>query len=169
MRLLVTRPEPDGEQTAAALRARGHEVLVSPLLHIDAIPDADLGAGPWAGIIMTSSNAARALERHPRGPEIARLPVFTVGRRTAVAARSVGFADVASADGDADDLVRAILARHLETGAALLYLAGEDRAADVAGALVAQGLRVETAVVYRAVAADGLPGGNARGTVGRRD
>src|SRR5438067_7912940 len=32
MRLLVTRPEPDGERTAASLRARGREVTLAPLL-----------------------------------------------------------------------------------------------------------------------------------------
>ena len=48
MRLLVTRPEPDNERTAAALRAQGHEVLLAPLLHIEAVADADLGAPPWA-------------------------------------------------------------------------------------------------------------------------
>ena len=32
MRILVTRPLPDGERTAAALRARGHDVLLVPLM-----------------------------------------------------------------------------------------------------------------------------------------
>ena len=32
MRLLVTRPEPDATRTAETLRARGHDVLVAPLL-----------------------------------------------------------------------------------------------------------------------------------------
>ena len=40
----------------------------------------------------------------------------------------------------------------------LLYLAGSDRARDLAGDLSAAGLRVETAEVYRAIAATALPG-----------
>lgn len=157
VRLLVTRPDPDGEQTAAGLRARGHEVLVSPLLHIEALPDADLGAGPWTGIIMTSSNAARALAQHPRCGELTRSPVFAVGRRTAAAARAAGFAEIVSAEGDTEELIGVIRVRYHAANAALLYLAGADRAADVAGALMAGGLRVDTAVVYRAVAARELP------------
>lgn len=157
MRLLVTRPEPDGEQTAAALRARGHAALISPLLRIEAIADADLGAGPWAGLILTSSNAARAIARHPRCGELADLPVFTVGRRTAAAARRAGFSRIVSADGGADDLVRMILLQRGGTGGLLLHLAGEDRAADVAGALRAQDVRTDTAIVYRAAAATELP------------
>jgi len=31
MRLLVTRPQDDGERTAARLRARGHHVTLAPL------------------------------------------------------------------------------------------------------------------------------------------
>ena len=42
MRLLVTRPEPDNARTAAALRAKGHEVVLAPLLHIEAVAGADL-------------------------------------------------------------------------------------------------------------------------------
>ena len=38
MRLLITRPEPDNERTAAVLRAQGHDVLLAPLLHIEASP-----------------------------------------------------------------------------------------------------------------------------------
>src|SRR5438128_1809813 len=64
MRLLVTRPAPDGERTAAVLRARGHEVLLLPLLRVEFIPDAPLGPGPWDGVLMTSANAARALAVH---------------------------------------------------------------------------------------------------------
>ena len=43
--------------------------------------------------------------------EVAALPVFAVGRRTAEAARAAGFADVMSADGDVGDLARAHRAR----------------------------------------------------------
>jgi uroporphyrinogen-III synthase len=157
VRLLVTRPEPDGARTAAALRARGHEVTVAPLLRVAAIADADLGAGPHAGVIITSVNAARALAAHPRGAELVRLPAFAVGRRSADAARAMGFGDVTSADGDAHDLVRLIAARGAGTHAPLLYLAGEDRAADVAAELDKHGVPVRTVVVYRTVAVAAFP------------
>lgn len=157
VRLLVTRPEPEGEETAARLRARGHEVLVAPLLRIELATDADIGAGPWSGIVMTSRNAVRAIARHPRCAELRSLPVFAVGRRTAAAAGAAGFSEVLSADGDAADLVRLILAHRAAIGGPLLYLAGADRAADLSGALRAGGVKVDTVVIYRAVAADELP------------
>jgi len=156
MRLLVTRPEPDGARTAAALRARGHEVDLVPLLRIEPDPDAALGPGPWGAVLITSANAARAIAAHPRRAELLARPAFAVGRRSAEAARAAGFADVVTADGNAEDLARLVAAR---TGPdlPLLYLAGEDRAADLAGLLSTRSLRVETVVVYRAIAAPSLP------------
>jgi|SRR4051812_41394661 uroporphyrinogen-III synthase len=152
MRLLVTRPEEDALRSAESLRARGHEVVVAPLMDTQSIAG-DFG-GPFAAVLMTSANAARALAVHPRAAELARLPVLTVGARTAAAARAGGFADVESADGALADLVR--LAKRF-AGRRLLYLAGEDRAGDLAGELSAHGIMVETAVIYRAVTSDVLP------------
>ena len=156
MRVLVTRPEPDGERTAHKLRARGCDVLLGPVLRIKHIDQADLGAGPWDAVAMTSASAAHALERHSRHLEMTRLPALTVGRRTAEAARAVGFTDIASADGNELALAHLIGAR-LVRGNKILYLAGEDRAGDLATAVAPHGVGVETVVVYRAVAADRLP------------
>src|SRR5262249_61439308 len=83
MRLLVTRPEPDGARTAAALRARGHDVMLAPLLSIEPEVEADLGSGPWDGVLITSASAARAIAAHPRIGELVDLPLFAVGRRSA--------------------------------------------------------------------------------------
>jgi len=157
MRLLVTRPEPDGERTAAALRAMGHEVMLAPLLQIEPVADAELGSGPWAAILLTSANGARAVAVHRRRAELIALPVFAVGDSSAEAARAAGFADVTSASGDGRDLVRRAGARFVGSIRPLLYLAGEDRARDLAGELGAFGLAVHTAVIYRAVAATVLP------------
>ena len=154
MRLLVTRPEPDAARSADALRARGHQVLVAPLLQTQTIA-ADFG-GPFAAVLMTSANAARALAAHPRAAELTSLPVLTVGARSAEAARAAGFTNVVSAEGALADLVR--LAAERFPAGRLLYLAGEDRAGDLAGDLSAHGIAVETAVIYRAVARETLPG-----------
>jgi uroporphyrinogen-III synthase len=157
MRLLVTRPSPDGERTATELRARGHQVLLAPLLRIEAIADADIGSGPWAAILLTSANGARAIRKHKRCAELLALPVLAVGRASAEAARDASFSDVVSADGDAGDLARLAAARFAGTGQPLLHLAGEDRARDLAGDLGSRGVAVQTAVIYRAVTALRLP------------
>ena len=155
MRLLVTRPEPDASRSAERLRALGHEVLLAPLLRTETI-EASF-TGPFAAVLMTSANSARAIAAHPRVKELTARPAFTVGARSAAAARACGFAQVESADGALGDLVRLVAARFAGTRARLVYLAGEDRAGDLAAALAAHGIAVETAVVYRAVALDALP------------
>jgi uroporphyrinogen-III synthase len=155
MRLLITRPEPDATRTAHTLRARGHEVLVAPLFETQ-IVGVDF-KGPYGAVLMTSANAARAISRHPHFPSLRALPAFVVGNRTAEAARAAGFTSVESADGSLAELADLVSS---SPGAAipLLYLAGEDRAGDLAGDLAARGFKVETVVIYRAVAAECLPG-----------
>jgi uroporphyrinogen-III synthase len=149
LRLLVTRPEPDASRTADALRAKGHTVLVAPMLTFEPIHDAIIGTGPWAGVLLTSANAARALVRHAQFAVLKELPVVAVGDRTAEVSRALGFADVTSAAGNAADLARAATARFAAEEAAVLYAAAEDRAVDVADLLADEGVRVHTAIVYR--------------------
>lgn len=156
MRILLTRPQDEAERSAETLRALGHEPLIAPVLRIEAMPQADLGEGPFAALLMTSGNAARILQDHPRRAELLRLPVFAVGQKTAQAAQRAGCADVVSADGDSADLLRLIAARLPETSLPLLYLAGSDISRDLGSALSARGLKVRTVVVYRARAATAL-------------
>jgi uroporphyrinogen-III synthase len=151
MRLVVTRPQADGERTAAALRAQGHDVLLAPLMWVEALP-ADL-AGDWGAVVITSANAPIALADNPARDALLKLPLYAVGRRSADAARAAGFTDVTSAGGDVHDLVQLIAERHADANAPLLYLAGEDRAADLPGELAVHGVAAEMRVVYRAVTA----------------
>jgi uroporphyrinogen-III synthase len=164
MRLIVTRPQPEAERTAAALRRAGHAVEVAALLRIESIPDAELDSRPWSALVVTSANALRALDEHPRRAELldqlSGLRVFAVGRRTAAAARAAGFSDAEAAGRNMQEL-----AQHLRAWAKaepagrdpLLYLAGEDRSGDLPGALAAAGQSVTTVVVYRAIKADKFP------------
>jgi uroporphyrinogen-III synthase len=151
MRLVITRPEADGARTADALRARGHEVLLAPLMQVAPVA-ADL-AGTWGALLITSANAPAAIAHDPARAALARCPLYAVGRRSAEAARAAGFTDVVTAGGDVRDLVRLIVARRADARAPLLYLAGEDRAADLIGELTARGIAAEMRVVYRAVTA----------------
>ena len=148
MRVVVTRPQADGERTAAALEALGHEVLVAPLMRVEPVA-VDL-AGTWSAIVITSANALQAIPATADG--VKTLPVFAVGDRSAEAARRAGFAEVSSANGDIKDLVRLVAARAVGAKTRLLYLAGEDRAGDLVAQLAAHGIDAEMKVVYRTVA-----------------
>jgi uroporphyrinogen-III synthase len=160
VRVLLTRPEAEAERTAAKLSARGVDVLRAPLLRVESVA-AEIAAGPWSGLVLSSANAARALAQLPRLHNLVALPVFTVGRATAKAARAAGCALVHCAEGDQRDLVRLIADKQAsastQSGAPLLYLAGEDRAGDLGAALAPHGLDVHTVVVYRAITAATFP------------
>ncbi len=156
MRLLLTRPQLEAERTATALRAMGHDVVIAPVLTIEDIADVEIGAGPFGAVLMTSGNAARAVAGHPRCASLTPLDCFAVGSQTAAAAREAGFANVHAAGGDGADLARLIGEGFRERTLPLLYLAGDDRARDMAAELAPHGLRLEIAVVYRARAAHSL-------------
>jgi uroporphyrinogen-III synthase len=155
MRVLVTRPKPDAQRTAAALRERGHDVFTAPLLRIEVIA-ADVGGGPFTGVLMTSANAARAIQAHPRGRELCDLPAFVVGRRSARAAQEAGFSEVVAANGGMRDLVREIALRAPRCGQ-LIYLCGQDRSGDLKGELASRGVAVQCVEIYRALAARQFP------------
>ena len=156
MRLLVTRPEPDAYRTAAALRERGHTVSLAPLLKIEGVPT-DIGTGPWDAVVMTSANSCRAAATHPRFPELVHRAAFCVGQYSAEAARDVGFADVTAAGGDAAELAQMLKERFAARDRHLLYLAGEDRAADLAADLATHGIYMKTVVIYRALKVPEFP------------
>ncbi|MGJ5139358.1 uroporphyrinogen-III synthase [Bradyrhizobium oligotrophicum] len=158
MAVLVTRPAPDNERTAAALRARGFDVLLAPMLRFEPValpPDAGRDA---AGLIVTSSNALRAAAPQLGASALLRLPLFAVGDQTAAAARDAGFTQVISAAGDATAL-RDLIANGgvVDAGATLLYLAGADISRDLASELAARGYDVVTQTVYRMAQVTSLP------------
>jgi uroporphyrinogen-III synthase len=161
MAVLVTRPHPDDEATAGALRARGFEVLRAPMLRFAAVPFQDDVDARYDAVIVTSANALRAIEPQLAGSRLLELPLFAVGDHTASAARRAGFGQVIAAKGDAAalrDLVQAgVKSKHLKRGSALLYLAGADLARDLAGELGEKGFTVVTHTTYRMIPVSNLP------------
>ena len=148
MRVVITRPQPAAERTAAALAARGHDVWAVPLMQVEPVA-ADL-SGDWGAVIVTSANAPAAIAGNPARAGLLALPLLAVGQRSADAARAAGFTEVSSAGGDVRDLLRALTTRRPDKVAPLLYLAGEDRTTDLAAELAAHGIAAEMRVVYRA-------------------
>lgn len=152
MRILVTRTQPEAQRTAARLAALGHEALLAPLVSIVAT-DATLPERPFDAVLATSAQAI-ALLRETRG--LHDLPIFTVGARTAAAARAAGFSGVRAPAPDARRLAETIAAFH-PAPAAFLYLAGRDRKPDLEATLGQSGHRIEVVVTYAAKAAVVLP------------
>ena len=169
MRLLVTRPAMDAAALADLLAAQGHDVLISPMIHIELnaveLPDATA----HGGLALTSANGVRALMAHlaqlPNAQRDAQMaawaarPAFAVGPQTAAALQAAGFQNIHQADGDVDALIDLIMADYAVDDAEvlpLLHIAGRDRAGDLVGGLKAQNIACGRAVLYRAEAAAGF-------------
>ena len=161
MAVLVTRPHPDDEATAAALRAKGFKVLRAPMLRFEPVAFHDDSDAHYGAVIVTSANALRGIEPQLAGSRLLKLPLFAVGEHTAVAARGAGFGHVIPAHGDAASLRDGVLAsaraKQLKKTSALLYLAGADLARDLAGELGERGFNVVTRTTYRMIPVSDLP------------
>jgi uroporphyrinogen-III synthase len=145
---LLTRPAAQGDRFAAGLADRFggalrlvQAPLLAPVFLAPAIPD------PLAGVIFTSETGVAALARlipAPRG-----LPAWCVGGRTAEAARRAGFAP-RSAEGDAEDLLRLLLAdpKAAALNAPLLHARGQEARGELSRRLADRGIAATEAVVY---------------------
>jgi uroporphyrinogen-III synthase len=154
VRILVTRPKEDAEETAATLRARGHSVLIAPLIEIRFLEGPDISLDGIQAVLATSSNGVQALALRTMRRDV---PLFAVGAQTARIARDAGFASVRSANGDARALAAETLVWAKPDAGVLLHAAGAETKGQLAEALGAAGLDVRTIALYDAVAVSTLP------------
>ena len=150
--MLVTRPEPGASETAARLRSMGLNPVLAPMLEIEVLCPSLPDPASVQAVLITSGNALPALTASWHAA-----PLLTVGNATAARARTAGFADVASADGDATGLAAFAAARCRPDAGSLLIAAGKRRSADLATALSARGYDVIIAEVYDARPTTALP------------
>ena len=150
MKIWIARAEPGAGRTAERVRALGHDPLVAPVLQVRSLPgEVDLdGVGALA---FTSPNgvgafAARCADRG--------LPVFAVGAATARAARTAGFAAVASADGDVAALAALIAASRDRFAGLVLAPGALEPAGDLLGGLYAKGVSARVQAIYETCAID---------------
>lgn len=161
MAVLLTRPHPDNEDSAARLRARGLKVLLAPMLRLEPIGLSEAPRGHYDAVIVTSANALRAIEPQLARTDLTSRPLFAVGERTAAAARRMGFGDVIAAGGDSallrDCVLESAQAEALPATSRLLYLTGADLSRDLVGELAAHGIEVVAETTYRMIALATLP------------
>lgn len=155
MRMLVTRPEPDGQSTQARLAALGIEALAAPVMVRQTLDTSLPPADGFTAMVLTSTNALRALAERDMIERYRHLPVFAVGDRTAMEAREAGFSEVVSAAGAFADLVNAMTIARV--AGPIFYPAARHQSADLARALAPLGVMVATAKIYEMVAVDALP------------
>jgi len=141
VRVVVTRPGAGGEELAARLRGRGHEVVLCPLIAIEPLGDEPVEVAGYDWVVVTSPNGARELLRRSHG----RLP--------RVAAIGPGTAAALTAAGVEPDLVPAVstqegLLAELPRPAGRVLFAGAEDARPV----LSRALAADVVPLYRTVA-----------------
>jgi uroporphyrinogen-III synthase len=154
MRVLVTRPKDDAAETAAILKARGHEVLIAPLLDIQFRAGAELLLDDVQAVLVTSANGIRAFARRTNRRDV---EILGVGAHSAEAARQLGFTNVRHADGDAQALADLVIATLKIEDGALFHAAGAETRGNLNDTLSASGFTVRNEALYDAVAAKTFP------------
>ena len=81
MAVLVTRPQPDDEATASALRAKGFEVMLAPMLRFEPVAFHDDEDARYGAVVVTSANALRAIAANPAMAKFKPLPLFALGAK----------------------------------------------------------------------------------------
>lgn len=120
MKILITRPIRQSKELVNQLANLNHELIISPLLEINYIPDVDLqDLQQFDGIIITSQNALYPILAYEMISKIKK--VFIVGRKSSELAKSSGFREVIYAGNNVKDLKKIISKEDR-----LLYLSGSD-------------------------------------------
>lgn len=149
--LLLRTPRPD-DPYEAALRRAGFEVRSLPVLRFEYIGQELLRAAlaaeeRYAGLVVTSPRAVRALERVGVPAAWTRKRAFAVGPRTAEALAGLGLVVDGEEAGSAARLAPFIIAQ--EVPGCLLVLSGDRRREELPAALTAAGVCLEELTVYR--------------------
>jgi uroporphyrinogen-III synthase len=150
MKVLITRAEPSASQTAKTLARHGHEAVVLPLFEV-VDTDQQIPEKNWQGVIFTSRNAVEMLQKRNWKTDFANTPAYCVGEKTENAARMLGFEKTVRANGGGAELARTMGDINL-SGRHMLYTSTPDKSFDMAKALEAQGVHVETIDIYQSKA-----------------
>jgi uroporphyrinogen-III synthase len=137
----ITRARPGALATAERVRDLGFTAIVDPLLAVETL-HAELDLSHATALAFTSANGVEAFARLS---DVRDLPVFAVGRATAKAAHSEGFASVSSADGDVEDLCALIAAG---ASGPVLWAGAKEPAGDLVGMLRGCGVMAKGVAVY---------------------
>jgi uroporphyrinogen-III synthase len=147
MKILVLRPQPGADETAAKARALGLDVVVAPLFSVRPLDWTPPDSGNFDAVMLTSASAAR--QAAPGLAPFRSLPCYAVGEATAAAAAETGFGDVRIGPDDGKSLLLMMAEDQVR---AVFHPCGQDHLA-----LDLPDVTITRVPVYAAEAADSLP------------
>ena len=148
MHILLTRPLEDCSEMIVKFKSLGHQVSNLPLLKIDKINYEELNFLDFEAIIFTSANAIKFLDTKKIDKN---LLCFCVGNATEKKARSAGFLNVITAEGNVENLKELILQNFDQKDGKIIYVSGETISVDLDLQLSKKGYNIKRVINYRAV------------------
>ncbi len=146
MHILLTRPLEDCSEIILKFQSLGHQVSHLPLLTIRKMDYEDFKFSDYGGIIFTSANAIKFLDLNKLDKNIL---CFCVGDLTEKKARTAGFQNTISAEGNVSNLKELILQNYEIKNKPLLYVSGKKISVDLDKQLLNEGYNVKRIINYR--------------------
>ena len=153
MHILLTRPLEDIQELILKFQELGHVVSHMPVIKIEKVNYKSINFSEFNGIIFTSSNAIKHLDTKLIDKNKI---CFCVGSATEKKARSVGFQNVISTDGNVSNLKELILQNFNSSSGKLLYISGEVITNDLDQDLISNGYDVKRIINYSARSIENL-------------
>ncbi len=154
MRVLITQSAEDAKAAVAALKARGHEAVVAPLLTVEREPHPKVNLANAQGFLVTGSDGARALAD---AVGVRTFPVFADSEVTAATLRTLGFKQVHAAKDDSADLARLVERELKPANGALVYACSTAAPVNLPAMLSNMGFAVRPLPLYTLKRADEMP------------
>ena len=145
MHILFTRPLEDSQELILKFKDLGHKVSHMPVIKIEKVEYEKINFQDYKAIIFTSANAIKFLDTKFIDKKIF---CFCVGNSTEKKARSIGFQNVITADGNVRALQELILQNFNSAYGKMLYVSGEIISNNLDKNLVNLGYNVKRVVNY---------------------
>ncbi len=145
MHILLTRPLEDCYDMILKFKSLGHKISHLPLIEIDSINHEEIDFEEFNGIIFTSTNAIKFLNINNLDKKKV---CFCVGSATEKKARSSGFQNVISADGNVENLKELILRNYNVSNGKLLYVSGDIITKNLDKELISLGYNIKRVINY---------------------
>ena len=146
--IISIRPEPDASRDVDWLQRYQVPAMAVPVMHAEQLPFNLPDAALLQAIVFTSRHAVQAFTDLSRHMPLRSLPVYTVGRSTALAARTAGFEQVTSGPGDGKGLLTLMTADLRQEAGEILWPRATVISFDIANYLAEFGFSVQQIPVY---------------------
>ena len=146
MHILLTRPLEDSFEMISKFKLLGHKVSHLPLLEIESIDHEVINFAHYKAIVFTSANAIKFLNLRDIDKKIL---CFCVGASTEKKAKTVGFQNVISAEGNVRNLKEIILQNFDKKSGRIIYVSGDTISTELDRELLDEGININRLINYK--------------------